>query len=109
MKKSPRRGADQWQQVISEHATSGLSIAAYCRSWGISQPSFFVWRRRLAGAGVKASPSAASFVEVKAPASEVKAAGRIDVRLGGGRWLRVRKGFDRGLLVELVRVLENLA
>jgi hypothetical protein len=33
--------------MIFSQAASGLSIAAYYRQHGISQPSFFPWRRRL--------------------------------------------------------------
>ncbi len=36
-----------WRQVVKGHAGSGLSIRQYCRDRGVSQPSFFAWRREL--------------------------------------------------------------
>jgi hypothetical protein len=98
------RGAQRWQPIISAQLTSGLSIAAYCRREQISQPSFFAWRRRLAG-------PAAGFVEVETllpTAGETLRAPAIELRLGGGRRLVVRKGFDRDLLAEVVQALEAI-
>jgi len=111
-----RRTGDQWREIISAQPTSGLSIAAYCRQQRISQPSFFIWRRRLA-----AGADGAAFVEVKTPAAEAKPTARrgtlegtpsrldagIELRLRGGRRLRVRRGFDRGILLDLIDALER--
>ncbi len=36
-----------WQGVIREQESSGLAISAFCRKRGVSQASFFSWRRRL--------------------------------------------------------------
>jgi hypothetical protein len=48
-----------------------------------------------------------AFVEVKP--SSLSAAGAIEIFLQGGRRLLVRSGFDRDLLIELVRALESVA
>ena len=37
-----------WRQLLEGHAGSGLSIRQYCTDRGVSQPSFFAWRRELA-------------------------------------------------------------
>ncbi|HEX4130917.1 MAG TPA: hypothetical protein VHZ24_12820 [Pirellulales bacterium] len=99
MNRSRRRGADEWRETISAQAGSGLSIAAYCRDQGISQPSFFVWRRRL-----RQTPP---FIEVKTLESEKEDTVGIEIHLRGGRRLLVRRGFDPALLVEVVRTLEG--
>ena len=39
--------AEQWVDWISEHAGSGLMISAFCDSVGVSENSFYVWRRKL--------------------------------------------------------------
>ncbi|MGD0141133.1 MAG: hypothetical protein ABSD28_19915 [Tepidisphaeraceae bacterium] len=101
---------NQWRQIVSAQPGSGTSIAAYCRGLGISQPSFFAWRRRLCLPQRRLDQSAVAappFIEVKAWAS-APAAG-IEVRLRRGRRLLLRRGFDRGLLMEVVRVLEGIA
>jgi Transposase len=37
-----------WREVIGGHAKSGLSVKAYCSGRGVSEASFFAWRRELA-------------------------------------------------------------
>ena len=36
-----------WRMAIHEHQSSGLTIKAFCKQQGISQPSFYAWRRKL--------------------------------------------------------------
>ena len=36
-----------WQFVLSEQSQSGLSIREFCRREGVSEPSFYQWRKRL--------------------------------------------------------------
>ena len=38
-----------WEYVLAEHVESGLSISAFCRREGVSQASFYQWRKKLAG------------------------------------------------------------
>jgi len=104
MNKSSRRGTEQWRSIVAGQPASGLSIAAYCRKQGISQPSFFIWRRRFDKLTTGRLRQTPPFVEVKA--SEREDAG-IEVHLRGGRRLLLRRGFDHDLLIELVRVLEG--
>jgi hypothetical protein len=44
-----------WRSVFQEHTDSGLSIRRFCQNEGISEASFFAWRKKLAWA-----PSAAN-------------------------------------------------
>lgn len=49
---SERKGLQQqWQRRIRAQEASGLSAATYCRREGLSRKQFYLWRRRLAGAG----------------------------------------------------------
>ena len=46
-----RRSAEKeacWRRHLEDHAAGGLSIRAYCREHGLSEPSFYVWRREIA-------------------------------------------------------------
>ena len=36
-----------WQRLIRRQPASGLNIARFCERAGVSQNSFFVWKRRL--------------------------------------------------------------
>jgi hypothetical protein len=111
MSQSRRAIREQWRQRIAQQRSGGQSVAAFCRDQGVSENSFYFWRRRLREA------NAGTFVELRtsaAVAPEARPAGSegfpfaIEIRLPGRRGLLVRRGFDRDLLIELVRTLEGL-
>lgn len=37
----------RWREVLKRQADSGLSVSRFCASEGISQPSFYAWRKKL--------------------------------------------------------------
>ena len=37
-----------WRGHVSRQAVSGVSIRAYCREYGLSEPGFYAWRREIA-------------------------------------------------------------
>lgn len=37
----------EWRKRLAKFRRSGLTVAEFCRREGISQPSFYHWRRRL--------------------------------------------------------------
>ena len=37
-----------WRRIVSGHSRSGMSVVAWCGEHGVSAPSFYVWRQRLA-------------------------------------------------------------
>lgn len=102
MSEHPSSALAKWREIIERQRASGLSVGAFCRRDAIAESSFFAWRRRL---GV-AQPAAA-FVEAKITPA-LRTTGAIDVQLRSGRRVRVRRGFDRDLLAEVVAALEAL-
>ena len=40
--------AEVWQDRLARQRQSGLSVAEFCRRVGVSQPSFYQWKARLA-------------------------------------------------------------
>lgn len=45
-----KRSAEQesfWRLVLEEHQGSGLSVRVFCKREGISEPSFYAWRRAI--------------------------------------------------------------
>ncbi len=40
----------RWQGIVKRQASSGLSVAEFCRQNDVAQPSFYLWRKKLAGA-----------------------------------------------------------
>jgi transposase-like protein len=79
-------------------------VRAFCRAEGISEPSFYVWRRKLDQADHKKP----AFLPVHVVTEEAKqpATRDIEIVLANGRCLRVGPGFDPHTLVTLVDLLE---
>lgn len=106
-----RHSAEQWAVWIDEQRESGQTIAAFCDLIGVSENSFYVWRRKLRAEGrvtsgrvtslSKASPSE-SFVSL----SIVESGGtghRIEIELPCGAVVRVPG--DEPLIRQTLEVL----
>ena len=84
-----------WHQRMERFARCGLSIAAFCRSEGVSQPSFYAWRRRLHNESPRFLP-----VRVIPPA-----AAPVEVLLPSGCVLRLAPGCELAWVHDLLEVL----
>lgn len=81
----------QWRDRVGRWRRSGLSIVEFCRREGISQASFFAWRKRLAGEDaargrggprVKETNGAGRFVQLS-PSAWSQSSG-VQIRLPSG-------------------------
>lgn len=102
----------RWKKLILDQQASGLPVSVFCRERGIPQSSLFAWRRRLSRAETSSMPAKFQAVKIVTGLpgdSERSSNGIIELVLRGERSLLVRKGFDRGLLIELVQALESLS
>lgn len=118
----------RWRRLIGEWRVVGGTVRGFCRRRGLSEPSFYAWRRALAerdrrasaqrGRGVLARRDAATpaFIPVRVAAEEFdslsefdssSANGTLDVVLSNQRVVRVRVGFDAATLRRLLAVLEE--
>ena len=59
----------QRAQIIQECQSSGLSNKEYCRQQGISEKTYYYWRRKLRDEAAEGIPQ---IVEVETPANEDK-------------------------------------
>src|SRR5262249_29731525 len=88
-----------WLDLITRWRTSGQSVAAFCAARGVSQASFYAWRKRLIARGkapTACAPPPPSFaavrvvpgipvVVVRVPAgADAAAVARLVAALGGG-------------------------
>ena len=101
-----------WQRTISEAARSEMSIRAFCRQRRLKESQFYWWQRKLragreAGTAMRASGngSSASFALVSDPAGATDAG--IELVLGEGRKLRIRRGVDEETLRAVLSALEQ--
>ncbi len=94
-----------WRQRLREWRQSGLSVREFCRVHGLSEPSFYAWRRELTRRN--AIPSA-TFVPVEVTAGDsVGPSSILEIVVPGQRCIRVRPGFDAATLRQLLAVLED--
>ena len=99
----------RWRKLVGRHPSSGLSIRAFCEREGVSEPSFYSWRRVL---GERARPSDAAtpaFVPMAVNSQvgpQSTEHGEIILELRGGHRLRVPETMTADRIVALVRALE---
>ena len=86
-----RRSRVQWARLVAEHADSGLSAQAFCARHDLGVGTFVRWQRHLNGSQRRRSP--ATFVELPVmPSTEATSARwELELELGGGMRLRVRR------------------
>jgi transposase len=109
-----RRGdaekARYWQRTISEAARSGMSIRAFCRQRRLRESQFYWWQHKLRARQQVGTtrPSGdgrpASFALVSEEAGGRDAG--IELVLGEGRKLRIRRGADEETLRAVLAALE---
>lgn len=116
MQKSERK-EQEWREIVERWAGSGMSVRAFCEERGLSEPSFYAWRRTLAARDrlareqfvpVRVTPAAPdSVLEATATATVENAASALQLLVGGGRRLLIGPGFDGPTLRRLLALLEE--
>lgn len=103
---TPRRRQREpfWRDLITRQRRSGQSIATFCRNHGVSQPSFFAWRRRLRlHSGAPPSPFVPVQIDLSSPLAHPAP---IEIVLRSGACVRVSHGCDRQTLETVLAALE---
>ena len=95
----------QWRRRIDQWRVSGLSVRAFCAQHGLTQASFYTWRRVLQ----RRATEQPAFVPVQVVADATPAcqASALEVLLLDGRTVRVAPGFDAATLRQSLAVLEG--
>jgi transposase len=111
------RKQQRWLDLVQRWQLSRLTVRAFCERHGLTEASFYLWRRILRERGLlpqrtptqhQPHPSiAAPFVKLTVAARTTDAA-TLELVLNEHRLLRVRPGFDPDTLRQLVRLLEEL-
>jgi len=106
--KSNKEQRQFWQMVIETWRDSGMSISKFCKAEGLSEGTFYNWRKRLSGRHASrnrqggSNPSA--FVEVSMPRSDCAA---LELVLCSGNTLRISSGADSKTLSDVISVLSG--
>jgi transposase-like protein len=120
---APRNhGKEQfWRRLLRLWRRSGGTVRDFCAEHGVSEASFFAWRRTIAqrdrqpptepdsrAGGVRDTTHQPTFVPLRiVPTSATDPGRAFEVVLPGDRVVRVPAGFDPGSLRQLLAILDE--
>ena len=96
MKKYQRHSSAQWQSLIEDQATSGLSATQFCKQYQIGYASFCAWRKNLtftaSSTSSKNHTPTPEFVELTpSPNSTAIQPWAVELQVGADLILRIAK------------------
>ena len=86
--------ADEWAERIATQQRSGMSVKQFCKEQGLTEYSFYAWRKRLQENG----PVRFALVERSARRQERSAEPVLELVLASGERLRIGTGVDTATL-----------
>jgi transposase len=86
--------ADEWADRIAAQQRSGMSVKQFCKEQGLTEYSFYAWRKRLEESG----PVRFALVERSARRQECTAEPVLELVLATGERLRIGTGVDTATL-----------
>ncbi len=129
---NPQRQA-YWEELVRRWKESGQSVRAYCRAEGVQESAFYFWRRKLAQRSLPSGALSRPRLKASQLAPSVPSPGQrpslhrgtpsflpvhltqdgptvaahgVEIVLAQGCTVRVRAGFDRQTLADVLAVLE---
>jgi hypothetical protein len=99
-KPSPAKD-DQWAERIAEQKRSGLSVKQFCKERGVSEYSFYTWRKRLA----KKEPVRFALLERGGARQASAREADLELVLANGERLRIGNGVNAATLRTVLEVL----
>jgi hypothetical protein len=93
--------ADQWAERIVAQQRAGISVKQFCKEQGLTEYSFYAWRRRLQQTG----PVRFALVDRSPQRPERVAEAAVELVLGTGERLRISAGVDAATLRTVLDVL----
>jgi hypothetical protein len=102
----PRSALEQtWRDRVMRWKASGLSVRDFCRAEGLSEPSFYSWRRTIAERDTAtAAPDAPAFVPLHVRPGTAPVV--LELVLRSGHVLRIPPGSDPEHLRAVLAALE---
>jgi transposase len=96
-----------WQMAIETWQSSGLSIRRFCKQEGLSEPSFYSWRKRLTqvdepDADKEAVSQSEPFIQVSLPTEKH---GGLELVFSSGHTLRISSPADTQTLTTVLSAL----
>jgi hypothetical protein len=96
-----RPARELWIARLKRHRQSNLTVAEFCRQEGVSAPSFYQWKKKLAGLQFSPQPNAlAKFVPLQVTGLATNAVPTL--RLPGGAVIELPSTLGREQLTDLI-------
>jgi len=106
--KSNKERRQFWQMVIETWQDSGMSVSKFCKAEGLSEGTFYSWRKRLSARhsqrNKQTDSSSSAFIEVAMPKSDHAA---LELLLCSGNTLRISSTADNKTLSNVISVLRQ--
>jgi len=99
--KPAKAKADEWAERIAAQQRSGMSVKQFCREQGLTECSFYAWRKRLQEGGLVRF----ALVERSARRQERTTEAVLELVLATGERLRIGPGVDITTLRTVLDVL----
>ena len=93
--------ADQWADRIATQQRTGVSVKQFCKEQGLTEYSFYAWRKRLQQTG----PVRFALVDRSPRRQERAAEAALELVLSTGERLRISSGVDASTLRTVLDVL----
>ncbi len=98
-----RHRSEYWRALIGEQGQSGLPVARFCKERGISEQSFYVWRKRLR----KEDSVRFALVETGLRQQQADATPILEVIFPEGEQLRIGAGVNADVLRAVLEALRR--
>jgi hypothetical protein len=93
--------AEEWAERIAAQQRSGISVKQFCKERGLTEYSFYAWRKRLREQG----PVRFALVERRGPRKELPAEPVLELVVASGERLRIGTGVDTATLRAVLDLL----
>ncbi|WP_455377888.1 IS66 family insertion sequence element accessory protein TnpA [Petrachloros mirabilis] len=105
-----------WQMAIETWQNSGMSISKFCKAEGLSEGTFYGWRRRLSDhqpqEANQSQSKASAFIEVSMPKPALSLSNgndhaAVELLLSSGHTLRISSSTDNKTLSNVISALRQ--
>jgi hypothetical protein len=93
----------EWRERIAEQQRSGISVKRFCRERGLTEYSFYSWRKRLQNQG----PVRFALVETGPAERQAATDAGLELVLATGERLRINVGVNPTVLRTVLEVLRG--
>lgn len=93
-----------WEQRLADHATSGKSVASWCKEHSLSDNQFYYWRKKLQHVEQVKNGQPIKWLPLKVRDLTTSS---ISIRVGQAT-VDVKPGFDPLLLQQVIKTLQTI-